>query len=90
MAYFLLSVLGALAYNLPLLILGIVAVVKASKGKSYFGWLVAGCVVQVPALIGGYQFTFNSDSSTMEVETYISPKKILRMLGEIDETDNLQ
>lgn len=71
MAYFLLSVLGALAYNLPLLILGIVAVVKASKGKSYFGWLVAGCVVQVPALIGGYQFTFNSDSSTMEVETYI-------------------
>lgn len=71
MEYFLLSVLGALVYNWPLVILGIVAVVKASNGKSYVGWLIAGCIVQVPAFIGGYQLTFKSDSSTMEVETYM-------------------
>ena len=71
MAYYLLSVLWALAYNWLLLIFGIVAVVRASNGKSYFGWLVAGCIMQLPALIGGYQLAFKTGNTAQLKEAYM-------------------
>ena len=70
MEYFLLSVLGALAYNWPLLILGIVAAVKASNGKSFSGWLIAGCIVQVVPLSGGYRLAFQSGSTAIAKERF--------------------
>ena len=48
----LLDIVYALVYNLVLLILGIVAVVKAKNGKKAVGWLVAGALIQGVSIFG--------------------------------------
>ena len=49
--YLIFNIIG---YAVPIIILGIIALILASKGKKYMGWLISGAIIDGVAIGGNY------------------------------------